>query len=881
MKMQSDMITQIIDYDGNIIGDLKAWMCRNKLSNLGFDYNVIAILGSQSSGKSTLLNHLFKTCFDVMNTKQGHSQTTKGLWLSYEMFQEDSCVVNTNNIENKIYNDTNYPNNENKREKNEITPTLILDVEGTDSKERGDNRLTFEHRSALFCLALADCVIVNLWYHSLGNFTASNYGLLKTVMEVNLELFQQDKNCPKTILLFAVRDWFEDFASIEIVKSKIIEDYLNKIWKEMKKPNELESINISNFFIIEVVGLSHAIIKKEEFIKDVNNLRKKWINELKPLQYSRNIPSDGFAQYCNNIWNTIVKQSQLDIPSQKEMLATFRCQEIKNNVINNINKTIKEKIELSHNKPIDNFKEWAENEVIEKCLNEYLSDASRYKESICLKTSEELLENLYIQLQLIVDNNLNFVQRELSVKFFNELNNLYKVCSTDKSIFLFDKESYLNTKEGNHFSQKERNEENHNCIYLWANFLHNSDILEYQTLCNFFENYEKCNIEIKKKTIHEFNYKSSLNTLFTSIYKDVNRIKNIQYNLLLDKVRSTIKSRFKSIDTLLIISKNTEEYWNAILNIVTKLQENINTNLTKCFINLKNNELSKIYFYDENDKKSEIYNNEKREKLYLSLSNKENNYDKNLYNTKKINTIKNKEKYISVVNEEVNKQMENIDFMNDLKKFYLEEIIDVLKNNFIEISENLSRILIQRFELVFNYDEAEQPRQWKDISMLELKKLFRESKNYAFLIIEILQKNIKVEIIDDYLPNNIIKEEVIEKGKIKAKKKMQELCRDAQYIQETGGKMSLKNIPLLFWVILLLFGWNEILSFTRFFFKLNIIIPFILAFILIISTCVYNGNIEALSYINKIFFYVAKNSYNFYKHIQKVNDKSTKEDESD
>ncbi|CRH03976.1 root hair defective 3 GTP-binding protein (RHD3) homolog, putative [Plasmodium relictum] len=880
--MQSDIITQIIDYDGNIVGDLKEWMSKNKLSNLGFDYNVIAILGSQSSGKSTLLNHLFKTCFDVMNTKQGHSQTTKGLWLSYEMFQNNSSFDYANNLEHKIYNDINYLNNEKKRENNETRPTLILDVEGTDSKERGDNRLTFEHRSALFCLALADCVIVNLWYHSLGNFTASNYGLLKTVMEVNLELFQQDRNCPKTILLFAVRDWFEDFASIEIVKKKIIEDYLNRIWKEMKKPNELGDININNFFIIEVVGLSHAIIKKEDFINDVNNLRKKWINELKPLQYSRNIPSDGFAQYCNNIWSTIVKQSQLDIPSQKEMLATFRCQEIKNNVLNNINKIIKEKIDLSHHKPIDNFKEWAENDIIQKCLNDYLSDASRYKESICLKTSEELLENLFIQLQLIVDNNLNFVQRILSMKFSNELNNLYKVCSTDKNIFLFDEESNLNKKEVNYSLQKDGNQDKHDkCVYLWTNFLHNADTLEYQTLCNFFENYEKCNIEIKKKTFHEFNYKSSLNTLSTSICKDVNRIKNIQYNLLLDKVRSTIKSRFKSIDTLLITTKNTDEYWDSTLNIVIKLQENINTNLTKCFINLKDNELSRSYYHDDNDKKSEIYNNEKKEKLYFSLNDKEDNYDKNFYNAKKINIIKNKEKYISTVNEEINKKMENIDFMIELKKFYLEEIIDVLKNKFNEISENLSRIIIQRFELVFNYDEAEQPRQWKDISMLELKKIFRESKNYAFLIIEILQKNIKVEIIDDYLPNNFIKEEIIEKGKNKAKKKMQELCRDAQYIQETGGKMSLKNIPLLFWVILLLFGWNEILSFTRLFFKLNIILPLILAFILIISTCLYNGNMEVLSYINKVFFYLAKNSYNFYRHIQKVNNKSAHEDVSD
>lgn len=39
--------------------------------------NVVAVLGSQSSGKSTLLNGVFGTTFDVMNENQ-RRQTTKG-----------------------------------------------------------------------------------------------------------------------------------------------------------------------------------------------------------------------------------------------------------------------------------------------------------------------------------------------------------------------------------------------------------------------------------------------------------------------------------------------------------------------------------------------------------------------------------------------------------------------------------------------------------------------------------------------------------------------------------------------------------------------------------------------------------------------------------
>lgn len=220
--------------------------------------------------------------------------------------------------------------------------------------------------------------------------------------------------------------------------------------------------------------------------------------------------------------------------------------------------------------------------------------------------------------------------------------------------------------------------------------------------------------------------------------------------------------------------------------------------------------------------------------------------------------------------------MNNKKLISELKKFYTEIIIDALKIKLDEISNNIANIIINRFESVFNYDEIDQPRQWRNISAIELKNIFRVSKDYAFLIIEILQKNIKIDKIDNYLSTNFINTDIIEKGKIKAKKRIQEICRDAQYIQETGGHMSLKNVPFAFWVILLILGWNEILMFTRLFFRLNIILPMLIGFIIIVISCLYTGNAQILSYINKIIFIVIKNLYNFYKHLQTIGHQTTK-----
>lgn len=90
-----------------------------------------------------------------MDQAKGRSQTTKGIWTSSD-----------------------------KGEK-----IIILDIEGTDSKERGDQMMTFEQTTSLFALAMSDILLINMWYADIGRFHGSNYGLLKVIFECNLKLF--------------------------------------------------------------------------------------------------------------------------------------------------------------------------------------------------------------------------------------------------------------------------------------------------------------------------------------------------------------------------------------------------------------------------------------------------------------------------------------------------------------------------------------------------------------------------------------------------------------------------------------------------------------------------------------------------------------------
>lgn len=158
---------QVIDSDKNFSPHLNAYFTQEEVIRQGFNYHIISVFGSQSTGKSTLLNALFGTEFGVMSETE-RRQTTKGIWMSKNKNQHaDGAEAGKKSMADNV---------------------LVMDVEGTDGRERGEDQ-DFERKSALFALATSEVLIVNIWEHQVGLYQGANMGLLKTVFEVNLGLF--------------------------------------------------------------------------------------------------------------------------------------------------------------------------------------------------------------------------------------------------------------------------------------------------------------------------------------------------------------------------------------------------------------------------------------------------------------------------------------------------------------------------------------------------------------------------------------------------------------------------------------------------------------------------------------------------------------------
>lgn len=316
---------QIIDQDKVFNPNLPQYLQLENIVRAGFNYHLISVFGSQSTGKSTLLNYLFGTQFGVMS-EQERRQTTKGIWMS------------KNKKEHSTGGDKSQAMAEN---------ILVMDVEGTDGRERGEDQ-DFERKSALFALATSEVLIVNIWEHQVGLYQGANMGLLKTVFEVNLQLFLKDsKSVPRSLLFFVIRDHLGT-TPLDNLKNTLLQD-LSRIWASLSKPQGMEKSRIEDYFDFAFCALPHKILQPEKFEQEVQKLgtrfregfkdpRKEGLVDEKaePIllpQYHRRIPADGFPMYAEGIWEQIDSNKDLDLPTQQELLAQFRCDEISKEVL--------------------------------------------------------------------------------------------------------------------------------------------------------------------------------------------------------------------------------------------------------------------------------------------------------------------------------------------------------------------------------------------------------------------------------------------------------------------------------------------------------------------------------------------------------------------
>ncbi|KAH8492666.1 hypothetical protein H0E87_022039 [Populus deltoides] len=343
---------QLITGDGvfNVKG-LENFTRTTNLAQRRLSYAVVAIIGPQSSGKSTLLNQLFRTDFRMMDAKQGRGQTTQGIWIGKGIGIEPF--------------------------------TIAMDVEGSDSSERGQDGTTFEKRSALFALAIADIDI--------GRREAASIPLLKTVFEAMTRLF----GARKTTLLFVLRD--QTPTPLERLKHILRRD-IDQIWAAAAKP---KAQTLGDFFNVEIIALPNYEFEKGKFNEQVALLRQRFIHSISPggLAGDRKdvLPASGFSFRAEQIWKTIKENKDLDLPALEVMVATFRCEQIAKEKLSRLklDETWLAMSKALKSGPVSEFGKKLSN-ILENYLSQYDMEAMGYEERI-RKDKRQQLETEALQ----------------------------------------------------------------------------------------------------------------------------------------------------------------------------------------------------------------------------------------------------------------------------------------------------------------------------------------------------------------------------------------------------------------------------------------------------------------------------------------------------
>ncbi|KAJ8535862.1 hypothetical protein K7X08_034263 [Anisodus acutangulus] len=376
--------THLIDGDGvfNVAG-VENFMKEVKLAECGLSYAVVSIMGPQSSGKSTLLNHLFHTNFREMDAYKGRSQTTKGIWMA-------RCAG--------------------------IEPcTIVMDLEGTDGRERGEDDTAFEKQSALFALAVSDIMLINMWCHDIGREQAANKPLLKTVFQVMMRLFSPRK----TTLMFVIRD--KTRTPLENLEPVLRED-IQKIWDSVPKPQAHKDTPLSEFFNVEVVALSSFEEKEEQFKEQVASLRQRFFHSIAPggLAGDRRavVPASGFSFSSQEIWRVIKENKDLDLPAHKVMVATVRCEEIANEkyVAFSENEEWCQLEEAVNSHSVRGFGRKLSS-ILDACLSDYDAEATFFDEGVRSSKRKQLEEKLLQLVQPAYQSMLGHIRSDTFERF--------------------------------------------------------------------------------------------------------------------------------------------------------------------------------------------------------------------------------------------------------------------------------------------------------------------------------------------------------------------------------------------------------------------------------------------------------------------------------
>lgn len=221
---------------------------------------------------------------------------------------------------------------------------------------------------------------------------------------------------------------------------------LNRIWSSLSKPTGLEESEITDFFDFQFAALPHKILQPEKFLEETKNLRKRFREGVSPdvqvlsdgspgdeesngvflPAYHRRIPADGFPLYAEGVWEQIVSNKDLDLPSQQELLAQFRCDEIAASCTAGFNEVIAPFEESAKSGKVLEGLGDAMKKALGEAIGGFEEAGGRYHKGVFSRKRDELRASLEGRLRVLVIGQFSALSKKALQDFTEEITGILR-----------------------------------------------------------------------------------------------------------------------------------------------------------------------------------------------------------------------------------------------------------------------------------------------------------------------------------------------------------------------------------------------------------------------------------------------------------------------
>jgi len=253
----------------------------------------------------------------------------------------------------------------------------------------------------------------------------------------------------RSLLFFVIRDHI-GHTPLQNLSNTLMQD-LNRIWSSLSKPPGLEESKINDFFDFEFVALPHKILQPEKFVEETQRLRKRFREGVSPEvevmngsngagqrgdggvflpAYHRRIPADGFPHYASGVWTQIITNKDLDLPSQQELLAQYRCDEIAATCTAGFNEIMLPFEEQAKTGGVLEGLGSAMKEALGEAMGGFEESGGRYHKGVFERKREDLRENLEGRLRGLVVGQFSALSKRAVQEFTEEITGILKSANT-------------------------------------------------------------------------------------------------------------------------------------------------------------------------------------------------------------------------------------------------------------------------------------------------------------------------------------------------------------------------------------------------------------------------------------------------------------------